>query len=258
MKITKKLMIAAGLFLQLSNLQALNEDQLQSFNDALTTLNNPAADSLSIKDAKAKVDALNIADATVSDSLKAYLTTNTVTPSSKKSAFPKADLKISRPAAPEVQEDTRKHSDADLDAANERADKAEAAQKEAEQSAKAQYDDLNKQLTDQTTINSKLSKELTRNTTKLTELETKVAESDSDIKKLVDAAKNKKGADKYIPLAQKAAQSLHDAIEAIEDKDEQAKVLSAVQAILTPQAPVAASAQSGVNLGRLGKKRRKA
>ncbi|AXK60683.1 hypothetical protein [Candidatus Chromulinivorax destructor] len=241
MKITKKLMIAAGLFFQLSNLQAdLDVNQKQSFNDALGKLNNPQADSLSIKDAKAKVDALNIQDAAVSDSLKLYLTTNTITPSSKKAAFPKADLdsikqkkdddiKKSRPVATPAQEDTR---DADLDAANERADKAEAAQQEAEN-------------------------KVTQLEAKFAALEKKVAESDSDIKKLVDAAKDKHGADKYIPLAQKAAESLKAAIESINDATEQEAVRKAVQAVLAPQAPAAASAQSGVNLGRLGKKARR-
>lgn len=269
MKITKKLMIAAGLFFQLSNLQAdLDVNQMQSFNDALGKLNNPQADSLSIKDAIAKVNALNIQDAAVSDSLKLYLTTNTITPGSKKAAFPKADLdgikqkkdedaKRSRPVAPvapAAQEDTR---DADLKAANERADKAE----QAAAQIQAKYDDLKKQseLANQTMQQSvKAAKDQTKDAQdKLAALETKVAESDSDIKKLVDAAKDKHGADKYIPLAQKAAESLKAAIESINDATEQEAVRKSVQAVLVPQAPVDASAQSGVNLGRLGKKARR-
>lgn len=260
MKITKKLMIAAGLFFQLSNLTALDENQMEAFNDALVKLNNPQADSLSIKDAKAKVDALNIQDAAVSDSLKAYLTTNTITPSSKKSAFQKADLdgikqkkaddvKKSRPETP-AQPQTRQNVNADLDAANERADKAEQA-----------YNDLKKQSeqANQTMQQSvKAAKDQAKDAQdKLAALQAKAAGSDSEIQKLVDAAKNKQGADKYVPLAEKAAESLKAAIEAINDSAEQEAVKKAVQAILAPQASTDKSSQSGVNLGRLGKKARR-
>lgn len=98
-------------------------------------------------------------------------------------------------------------------------------------------------------------KDLTDAKTKLADLQAKIAGSDKDIVALVDAAKNGEGSVKYIPLAEKAAHSLKDAIDAISDAAVKSDVENAVKAILSPSASASSAKQSSNNLGRLGSKK---
>lgn len=268
-------MIAAGLFFQLSNLQAMTPEMQQAINlfggnDAVkATASLPDAKKMNPGEARKKAATLGTPEA---EAVAYYVSSNVGGTSSQKKMFQNKDkanidveealgLKQAAPQAAPAQQQTRQNANADFDAANERADKAE----QAAAQTQAKYDDLKKQseLANQTMQQSvKAAKDQTKDAqdklaaleAKFTNLQSEATKSDSDIKKLVDTAKDKHGADKYIPLAQKAAESLKAAIESINDTTEQEAVRKAVQDVLAPQAPAAASAQSGVNLGRLGKK----
>jgi hypothetical protein len=281
MKITKKLMMAAGLFFQLSGgLQALSSDQSQALNDALAKLGNVQPKSMDIKAAKATVDALGIADQSVSDSLKFYLTNEA--PSAKKSAFKKTDDEMvaainaymnPKPAAPapaqEASQDKaadKKSADRDcsaleaqvadlqaqLDAAKQKSlgDKSEAAgYKEVAQNLKAQLKAAQAE-----SAGKPSQDQLAAAQGKLAALQAKMAAGDQSLQALIQATQSAQSADKYIPLAKKAAQSLKAAVDSIQDADVQLQVMDAIKAELNFKAPADKNAKQSQDMGRLGKK----
>ena len=87
----------------------------------------------------------------------------------------------------------------------------------------------------------------------------KMINSDQSIKDLVDAAKNGTNDDKFVPLTEKAANSLSDAINLIPNPAQQALARSIAIGALSKGAPAVsakAPAKGGHNMGRLGKNKK--
>lgn len=277
MNITKKLMIAAGLFFQLSNLQA---DMSQSMQDAIGKFDAAKVSKgsdLGLIKIKNAAQSIGTPEA---DAYGAYLAQSKgkVSSSQIKGMFPKADQisaddkdaldsmfgkkSVVRVApqeqeeAPGQQQEQSAPGQSSADSAELAAAKAQAADSDAKAQAaveKAKAAEKAKNEAEQAKRNLEA---------KLRELQAKAAAGDADLVAIqqeilnakMDPVKLKAA---YIKLAQKSAQSLKDAINSIIDSAIRAEVMDAVQAAMNPQASSGAASKHNRNLGRLGSKKNK-
>lgn len=286
MKITKKLMMAAGLFFQLSNLQAMTDAMQQAIDlfggkDAVIATGN-LPDNKKMNPGEAKKIAFNQGKGTPEAQAVAYYVSSNVGGATvQKGMFPdkdKADttvtaaLELDRKAAPapaqEEKADEKKSATQDCSALEAQlADvQAQLAAAQAESDKKPSQSQILAAQQATTAANSAKAtaekdaafheKDARDAKTQLAALQAKMAAGDPDLAALVAAAKNENGADKYVPLATKAAESLKAAVDAIENQDVRASVMDAIKAVFAPQAADKKASKQSQNMGRLGKKKK--